>query len=417
MKSKMKKLGVLLSSLVMLSSALAATPSFAADDWPAAPTPSWYASSGISGLRVAQWIPCKAEWNSTNDCIQSLKWSKLDGSKSGFATFVPNPTFDPITAVQVWEGVTDLNGTRVDNYGHFVNTKVGTWTLPDGFTNSDGSSSIYVEAHLMAGGLQFRVTTDNNSSLPVDSSAQVTLKSANYGQYAGWIFGNTKSPSVTVGDGTVSITGNPVVTPYAASADPDICHSNVKKAAGSNSVIQISLFLRGKDEQLQAGDVILGTNGNGCFTGISFDSATQQIIVGIGNVHFDENGNPIQGWFNLQVRGSRAKQWWGIDPESAANSVQVQVVYEDGTSVVASTVAKYDRATDVISLVSQGFHFSSPTVRIGLKKAEPIVTSTSTPAPKSTAAARKTTITCIKGKLTKSVSAVKPTCPTGYKKK
>jgi hypothetical protein len=33
------------------------------------------------------------------------------------------------------------------------------------------------------------------------------------------------------------------------------------------------------------------------------------------------------------------------------------------------------------------------------------------------AAAKKTTITCVKGKLTKKVSAVKPTCPVGYKKK
>ena len=33
------------------------------------------------------------------------------------------------------------------------------------------------------------------------------------------------------------------------------------------------------------------------------------------------------------------------------------------------------------------------------------------------AAAKKTTITCVKGKLTKKVTAVKPVCPTGYKKK
>jgi len=33
------------------------------------------------------------------------------------------------------------------------------------------------------------------------------------------------------------------------------------------------------------------------------------------------------------------------------------------------------------------------------------------------ASAKKTTITCVKGKLTKKVTAVKPKCPTGYKKK
>jgi hypothetical protein len=33
------------------------------------------------------------------------------------------------------------------------------------------------------------------------------------------------------------------------------------------------------------------------------------------------------------------------------------------------------------------------------------------------ASTKKTTITCVKGKLTKKVTAVKPKCPTGYKKK
>jgi hypothetical protein len=33
------------------------------------------------------------------------------------------------------------------------------------------------------------------------------------------------------------------------------------------------------------------------------------------------------------------------------------------------------------------------------------------------AAKKKTTITCVKGKLTKKVTAVKPKCPAGYKKK
>jgi hypothetical protein len=30
---------------------------------------------------------------------------------------------------------------------------------------------------------------------------------------------------------------------------------------------------------------------------------------------------------------------------------------------------------------------------------------------------KKTSITCVKGKLTKKITAVKPVCPVGYKKK
>jgi hypothetical protein len=39
------------------------------------------------------------------------------------------------------------------------------------------------------------------------------------------------------------------------------------------------------------------------------------------------------------------------------------------------------------------------------------MTTQAAPAPK------KITITCVKGKTTKKVTAVKPKCPTGYKKK
>jgi len=45
----------------------------------------------------------------------------------------------------------------------------------------------------------------------------------------------------------------------------------------------------------------------------------------------------------------------------------------------------------------------------------PVVTPVPVVAP--VAAAKKITITCVKGKTTKTVTAVKPICPTGYKKK
>ena len=61
---------------------------------------------------------------------------------------------------------------------------------------------------------------------------------------------------------------------------------------------------------------------------------------------------------------------------------------------------------------------SSPTsaTKVGVSSSP---TPTSSPLPKITGAvlSQKSTITCIKGKLTKKVTAVKPKCPSGYKKK
>jgi hypothetical protein len=57
---------------------------------------------------------------------------------------------------------------------------------------------------------------------------------------------------------------------------------------------------------------------------------------------------------------------------------------------------------------AKGFTFSSPTIKIKLSQGAVIV-----PAPM----VKKSTITCVKGKLIKKVTATNPKCPSGYKKK
>jgi len=394
----MKKIASFLATL-MLASLTSIAPSLAADDWPSVSQPSWFAESGIQGIRLGQWLPCDPKWSSTNDCIQSLSWSKTDGTKIGDSTFLPNPNFDPFTAKQIWETAKTPDGATIDNYSHFVNTRAGTWKLPANLFNSDGSDEIYVEAHVMSAGLQFRVIPNSNGDLPKDVVATISLKSQNYSKYAGWVLSNTKNPSVTVNADNVTISGSPVVTPFADGADGLTCSSNTKKAAGSQSMIQINVFMDA-NKRINAGDAILGTNGVQCFTGVYFDPNTKQLVVGVGNVHFDIDGKPLQGWFDLKIKGSRAREWWGLEASTAVKSVQVQVVYEDGTSVIATTKADYDKNSDWITLASQGYHYSSPTLRVSFGKST-----------------LKSTITCIKGKMTKSVTGVKPTCPSGYKKK
>jgi hypothetical protein len=49
--------------------------------------------------------------------------------------------------------------------------------------------------------------------------------------------------------------------------------------------------------------------------------------------------------------------------------------------------------------------------------ATPLATLTPTPTPSASPVVKKTTITCVKGKLVKKVTAINPKCPTGYKKR
>jgi hypothetical protein len=55
-------------------------------------------------------------------------------------------------------------------------------------------------------------------------------------------------------------------------------------------------------------------------------------------------------------------------------------------------------------------------VKLTQEAEKPVVVETPTPSAKP-AAAKKTTITCVKGKTIKKVSAVKPACPMGFRKK
>jgi hypothetical protein len=56
-----------------------------------------------------------------------------------------------------------------------------------------------------------------------------------------------------------------------------------------------------------------------------------------------------------------------------------------------------------------GFGYSAPSIRIKMSK--------NAIRPAESMASKKTTITCVKGKNTKKVTAIKPNCPAGYKKK
>ena len=68
---------------------------------------------------------------------------------------------------------------------------------------------------------------------------------------------------------------------------------------------------------------------------------------------------------------------------------------------------------------ANGFSYSSPTVKIKLSQEAEVVVATPTPTPSASAkpVIKAVTITCIKGKTSKKVTAVTPKCPAGYKKK
>jgi len=67
-------------------------------------------------------------------------------------------------------------------------------------------------------------------------------------------------------------------------------------------------------------------------------------------------------------------------------------------------------------LKANNFEFSSPVIKVKLsQEADPLATPT--PSASAKPAVKTATITCVKGKTSKKVTAVKPKCPAGFKKK
>jgi hypothetical protein len=143
----------------------------------------------------------------------------------------------------------------------------------------------------------------------------------------------------------------------------------------------------------------------------TFNSGTQSLDYKVAAPHFDDKGAPNIGTYNLVISSEVARCIYGFS--NAPISATISIVSADGTSQVATTVVR--EKDGWLYLSAAGYGYSSPTVRVKLSQ-EAAPAATPSPAV-STKAATKATITCVKGKTSKKVTAVKPTCPTGYKKK
>jgi hypothetical protein len=162
---------------------------------------------------------------------------------------------------------------------------------------------------------------------------------------------------------------------------------------------------------LQASNGILGqVSTNATVYNVSaplWDEDTDSLSFTIAAPTFESDGDKKQGLYDLVLREDVAKCLWG---KSLLNTrASIEVLNPDGTTQVATTTFKV--LNGYVYFRAAGFHFSVPKIKVSVIDAAPT--------PKATTAASKkmSTITCVKGKASKKVTAVKPTCPTGYKKK
>ena len=139
----------------------------------------------------------------------------------------------------------------------------------------------------------------------------------------------------------------------------------------------------------------------------TWDAVEEAIAVRLSTPHLLPDGSINVGYLEVRMPRAAALCMWKVDLDGNIKA-SVSISYEDGSAPTVATVTG-KRIGDDYLIVSAGFHYSSPTLRVKLAQNK------ATPA-QPTPQVKKITITCKKGKATKQVTAVKPACPSGYKK-
>jgi hypothetical protein len=134
----------------------------------------------------------------------------------------------------------------------------------------------------------------------------------------------------------------------------------------------------------------------------------------VSGFHFGPDGkSPNLGTYDLVLRSDAARCLYGFS--NAPVSATVTVAGADGAQNVATTVVT--EKDGWLKMKAAGFTFSEKQIKVKITQ-EPSLTAT--PAASATPVAiakKKTTITCVKGKTAKKVTAGSPKCPAGFKKK
>jgi hypothetical protein len=375
-----------------------------------AEAPTWAASTGEAATFTwGNWLPCRSDYQ-LSDCIQSVDWIKVDGSRVR-GMWTPVADFEFNKFVQTW--YTENDGESAQDFLESV-ARAGSYKF-EGLSTPCGDSNIVIDARPVRGGFQVngKPVCDNYFQSKFEERFEVTLKSKNLKGFVGGVSSTGKNPRISFvesrGEQLLSISANFAYTAWSySSADGvrlDVCKRNEFTAdAGGWGFWNVLFWTYGNQDAWLAqhpGDLVAGTNGWNCGGSMYWDSEEQGLVMQVGSPHFDVDGSVIDGWYEGAIRGKYITKQFGIKPQTAAGSARLEIVYNDGVKKVATITAKYDPASDWLYLKGYGFTYSNP--KLIVKFGKEINSAT--------------TISCVKGKTTKKVTAMKPACPAGYKQK
>jgi len=329
-------------------------------------------------------------------------------------------------------------------------TLAGRWTADSAFAN-ENYDGLYVDAKaanefvpwLMLDAMPTFSPGNNvslaaapaNTIIPVNlnSDTLITIKLRISDFKVGVTYGIATEASVDTQAGTFEIAGYPVKVPQAKSSKDCTGQTGVASAIVTQfqSIIVPSNDPLGFTFEGGSGKIYVGSNGLCKLSTPVWNSEKKSLTYKASAPRLAPDGNTVNtGFYYATISSADALALWGLAKvEDAASALTVSVRTTEGGSTAATKAVAVKNGKIIIQVF--GFEFPDPMLDISLNPSFDVMASSksaesnmsakvtvkTTASPKPKATPKPTTISCLKGNVLKKVTGVKPTCPTGYKKK
>jgi len=392
--------------------------------------------------------------STANASITLPKGSLLPCSAGGGAYCIDSVSVTPSggKAISLSWVPTGSAGAAAGNTTNVVAGKTlpGRWTAAAAFAN-ENYDGLYVDAKaanesvpwLMldaaptfspGNNVSLAATTESTTTpvnLNSDALISVKLKISDF--KVGVTYGIATEATVDFQAGLFEIAGYPVKVPQAKSTKDCTGQAGVSSAVVTQfqSIIVPSNDPLGFSFEGGSGKIYVGSNGVCKLSTPVWSSEKKSLSYKASAPRLAPDGKTVNtGFYYATISSADALALWGLTKvEDAVSALIVSVRTTEGGSTAATKAVAVKNGRIIIQVF--GFEFPDPMLDISLNPSFDVMASSksadsnmsakatvkTTASPKPKAAAKPTTISCLKGTVLKKVTAVKPTCPTGYKKK
>ena len=400
-------------------------------------------------LPKGSWSACSQ--SSSNFCIESVQLSTGFGKKvplgwgaAGGADIAAKPT---VVAGKNLPGRWSVSDWTTQGFGAFgydgiyVDVKAANDFVPWVYVDVQPTLTTSGSARLAS------QSTNTNAPADLDPSIIISIQLRMGNFQSGVSFGVGTDVSIDTkvegGNTVITVEGNPVLVPQAKSSKD--CTGNAGIA--SSLVRQFQTVLVPQNDPLGfsveggSGKLYVGSNGLCKLSTPMWDPDQKKFRYTASAPRLAPDGATVnKGFYRAIIPVADAKALWGLtNPNDAAKALVVSIMTAEGGSKVALSSISVRNSNIIIDV--SNFDFPDPALDIALNPAYnansaaasanqnssgPSATGSTkatdanqkTTTPVATGSVKKTTtITCVKGKTIKKVTAVKPVCPKGYTKR